>query len=305
VKRAIIIGNFDGVHLGHQSIVKGALARAAAMKLELFVLTFDPHPSVVLGRASPQNLTLLARKRSLLEALGVAQVHVEPFTAAFSALSPEDFVQTLLVDVLRTGLVLVGSDFRFGKNRAGTTPMLRALGSQHGFEVHALDLIEEGGSIISSTRIRRAIADSDVALAAHLLGRSHSLSGVVEHGAERGRTLGFPTANLGTPREALPGAGVYAVQVDLLAQGQEQPQLLGAGVMNLGLRPTVSQNANALPTVEVHLFESPGDIYGQTLRVHLVAKIREERKFESLDALKAQITEDAERAKQLTRKTDA
>jgi riboflavin kinase / FMN adenylyltransferase len=305
VKRAIIIGNFDGVHLGHQSIVRGALARAAAMNMELFVLTFDPHPSVVLGRASPQTLTLLPRKRALLEALGVAHVHVEPFTAAFAALSPEAFVKSLLVDVLHTGLVLVGSDFRFGKSRAGTTPMLRAFGSEHGFEVHALELIEEGGSIVSSTRIRRAIADSDVALAAHLLGRDHSLSGVVEHGAERGRTLGFPTANLGTPREALPGAGVYAVQVDLLEHGHEQPRSLGPGVMNLGLRPTVNQNANAQSTVEVHLFESPGDIYGQTLRVHLVSKIREERKFDSLDALKTQIKQDAETAKQLTRKSDA
>jgi riboflavin kinase / FMN adenylyltransferase len=286
--RVIVIGNFDGVHRGHQSLLNAARTLGQPV-----VLTFDPHPSAVLGRPVPPMLTTLAYKCELLKAIGVTEVHVERFTREFAELSPEAFAREVLADSLHAKHVLVGADFRFGKGRRGGLVELRAFGSTLGFQADAFDLLAHDGPLISSTRIRALLHAGDLHGAAALLGRPHVLSGTVLHGAQRGRTLGFPTANLGTPPEALVPNGVYAVRVRV--KRDETWHVLGAGIMNLGVRPTVAQDPK--PTAEVYLFEPPGDLYGAELRVELFHHVRAERKFESVEALQAQISVDVEQAK--------
>lgn len=294
-QQLVVIGNFDGVHIGHQALLRSAAAWSNARNLGLLVLTFDPHPAAVLGRPgrAPTMLTTLLRKRQILHALGVDVVHVEPFTEAFSQQSPEAFVRDLLVTRLAAGSVLVGSDFRFGKGRAGSFADLELLAGRAGVEVRSFDLLAQDGMLVSSTHVREAIAQGELGRVRALLGREHQLTGTVQKGAQRGRTLGFPTANLGRPPEALPPYGVYAVRVSALAGAAWQT--LGNGVMNLGVRPTVSGDPS--PTVEVHLFDSPGDIYGAELLVDVVTYVREERAFAGLEQLRTQISHDVDAAK--------
>lgn len=283
----VVIGNFDGVHLGHQAVLRQARALADARGLRCVVLTFDPHPSEVLGRGAPPLLTTLARRIELLRQHGATDVAVEPFTIELSSWSPERFVQELLADRLGSRVVVVGSNFRFGSKRAGDFDTLTTMGASCGFEAVAAEIAGDDEGPFSSTRVRDAIAAGEVERASRVLGRPHALSGVVEHGDARGRTIGFPTANLGGVAEMLPSHGVYAVRV---VRGGETH----GGVMNVGVRPTVD---GLSLRIEAHLFDFDADLYGATLRVDLVARLRGEQKFSGVGELKAQIAKDAEAAR--------
>jgi riboflavin kinase/FMN adenylyltransferase len=285
VQSAVIIGNLDGVHRGHQAVLHQARTIADARGLKTLVLTFDPHPAQVLRGVTPPRLATLERRVELLRRHGADEVVVEPFTSDLAALTPERFVKELLVDRLGAGAVVVGENFRFGARRAGDLALLRELGKSLAFDVAAAEVAGDERGPFSSTRVRDAIASGDLNEATRLLGRRHSISGVVEGGDRRGRTIGFPTANLGGVVEVLPPHGVYAVFAG------DRP-----GVMNLGVRPTVDGKQLR---IEVHLFDFAGDLYGQSMRVHLVDRIRDEKKFGGLDELKAQIAADAAAAKSL------
>jgi riboflavin kinase/FMN adenylyltransferase len=289
----VAIGNFDGVHAGHRAVLGAASEDARARGLALRVMTFYPHPTEVLGRGKQAILTPLDRKIELLGRIDPSlRVIVEPFTQDLAAMTPRMFAEELLAGPLRAQVVMVGQNFRFGHGRAGDLAMLAALGKELGFEARAETLKSDAMGPISSSRIRAAVAAGDLALAESLLGRPHALSGVVVHGDGRGRTIGVPTANLGSVVEALPPHGVYACVVDRVQAGV--PARLASGVLNIGNRPTV----HAGFSVEVHLHDFDADVYDATLRVHLIERIRAEKKFESIDALVTQIRADVETARQ-------
>lgn len=292
----VVIGNFDGVHRGHAAVIASALSLAKREGLRPFVLTFHPHPAEVLGRGARPVLTTIDRKVELLLRLGSElEVVVEPFTSELSRYSPRDFAKQFLVEALRAKVVIVGDNFRFGRDRAGDLASLRELGVALGYEVRAEPLVGDDQGLFSSTRARAALEAGDLLQVERCLGRPHALTGVVVQGAARGRTLGFPTANLGGVVEALPPYGVYACLVDhLQASG---PRALRPGVMNLGVRPTLAAGFS----VEVHLLGFSGDLYGETLRVHLISRLRGEQRFDGLDALKAQIAVDSSAASSLLR----
>ena len=282
----VVIGNFDGVHVGHRAVLAQARAAADARGIACVVLTFDPHPAEVLGRGAPPRLTTMERRCELLRERGADEIVVEPFSRELAAWSPDRFARDLLVGRLSARAVVVGENFRFGHQRAGDFAQLGELGAQLGFDAIAAEVSRDGLGLFSSTRAREAIAAGDVEEARHVLGRDHELSGVVEHGDHLGRRLGFPTANLGGVPELMPPHGVYAVSVG--RDGEGAPRTWG-GVMNLGVRPTVD---GVKLRVEVHLFDVDVDVYGQRLRVGLRRRIRGEKKFAGLEELKAQISED-------------
>jgi riboflavin kinase / FMN adenylyltransferase len=295
------IGNFDGVHRGHVELLRRAGEEAAAVGLVALAVTFDPPPAVVLGRKTPAALTPLARKIELIEAaVPSMRVRVKAFDQALSESSPRDFAQRVLVGEFLAKEVLVGQNFRFGKGRAGDLPALVALGADLGFAARATAIAGDARGPWSSTRVRASIAAGDWDDVVGVLGRPHALTGVVVRGDQRGRTIGFPTANLGAVEELLPPNGVYAVLVDRL-DVPGRPRALSGGVANIGVRPTVG----AGPSVEAHLFDWPaeagdgGDLYGARLRLHLAAFLRPERKFDGLESLKAQIARDAAEARAL------
>lgn len=280
-------GNYDGVHLGHRVLL--AAARELAGDGErVTVLTFDPHPAhMLVPERAPLLLTTIARRRELALAAGADALEVARFDAEFAKQSPEEFVQRVLVERLRARGVVVGPDFRFGRERAGDVSTLEGLAAHHGFEVRAVDPVEVDGAVVSSTRIRAVLSEGDVVAAAALLGRVHDVAGEVVEGDRRGRTIGFPTANLDCEAVVLPADGVYSVVAR--APGGE----LLRGVANLGVRPTFAAGRS----VEAHFFDFDGDLYGASLRVGFVTRLRGERSFDGLDALKAQISADAERAR--------
>jgi len=283
----VVIGNFDGVHLGHRAVLEASHAEAKAQGLELVVLTFDPHPSVVLGRGALPALTTLERKLELLgQVCPGLTVVVEPFTRDLSQRSPEAFAEDVLAKALGARVVVVGNNFRFGLNRAGDLAALERLGSELGFEARAEQLHGDAEGPYSSSRIRAALAAGDLAATERLLGRPHSLSSTIVPGAGRGRTIGVPTANLGAIPEALPPYGVYAVVADRLSP--EGTRVLARGVANIGVRPTLGAGFS----VETHFFDFDANLYGTRVRLHLCARLRDERKFDGLDALRAQIVRD-------------
>lgn len=290
----VAIGNFDGVHLGHQRVLHEACALARERELSPVVLTFHPHPAEVLSGRSVQQLCTLQRKIELvLRVDPVLRVVVEPFDLALSRMSPAEFAEAILREGLHAGMVLVGNNFRFGYQRAGDLPLLSELGRSLGFEAMALPLVGDDDGVFSSTRVRDALSRGELDVVRRIQGRPHSLSGKVAEGQRLGRTLGFPTANLTDVVELLPRHGVYACAVDLEdGQGFER---LGVGALNVGVRPTLG----AGPSSEVHVLDLHRDLYQRQLRVHLVERIRDERRFESLDALKAQIDRDVSRAREL------
>ncbi len=290
----LIIGNFDGVHRGHQAVLAHAVATARAAGLVPAVLTFDPHPGAVLGRGAPAALTTLRRKSELLREAGVEAVWVRTFDRAFAAWSPERFARELVKEQLRAEVVVVGDNFRFGAQRAGDLAVLRTLGASLGFSAEAHAMAGDAGGPFSSTRVRAALAEGDVAAAAAVLGRRHGFSGVVAAGQKRGRTIGFPTANVEEIAEVIPKDGVYAVVVDVEGADGAATRL-GLGVMNVGVRPTVGDGGTR--TQEVHLLDFAGDLYGKTLRVHLAARLRDERKFDGLPALREQLARDVAAAR--------
>lgn len=289
---AVTIGNFDGIHLGHQAMLARLTVRAASVGGAPTVLTFEPHPrEIFMPDAAPSRLTSLREKLEILRRLGAAHVHVCRFTRPFAALSAEDFVRRILVEGLKARYVLVGDDFRFGAKRAGDFALLQDMGQQYGFQAEALHTVEAAGQRASSTAVRDALAAGDMALAAQLLGRPYSISGRVVGGDRLGRQIGYPTANIQLKHNKPPVKGIFAVQV----QGLEKPDW--PGVASLGTRPTV--HANGKPTLEVHLFDFNRDIYREHVRVEFLHKLRDEAKFPNLDALIAQIGLDAQQARAL------
>jgi riboflavin kinase/FMN adenylyltransferase len=285
----VAIGNFDGVHRGHRALLARAKKEAQLRGLPLVVLTFDPHPAAALGRTPPPRLMTLTRRTELLKEAGVDCVETLVFTAEFAGLSPEAFIEQILVTRLRASVLFVGSNFRFGHKRAGDLETLRRDGR---FALGDAALLEDAEGAVSSSRVREAIAAGELATVAELLGRPHALEGGVVHGDAKGRTIGFPTANLGDFQEMLPAHGVYATHVERLSEGGAAT-LLGLGVTNIGVRPTVA----AVPElrVETHILPPTAanlDLYGAKIRVSFVARIRGEERFSSFDALRAAIARD-------------
>lgn len=292
----VVIGNFDGVHRGHKALFANAAAEAAARRLRPIALTFSPHPALVLGRAAPPTLTALPRKVELIEReQPPLRAVVEAFDRAFSEQTPDEFARRVLAERLGAAVVVVGDNFRFGHRRSGDLPMLASLGERYGFEARSHSLVGDETGPWSSTRAREAIARGDLEEASRVLSRPHMVSGVVAQGDRRGRTLGFPTCNLAEVAEALPPFGVYATLVDRVgADGLSTA--LARGVANIGVRPTV-KDPSAPPTIEVHLLDHEEDLYGARLRVHLIARLRPERRFSGIEELKAQISADAAEAR--------
>lgn len=289
----VAIGNFDGVHKGHQILIGRAAERAREIGGRLSVLTFEPHPFHVFHpEAPPFRLTPFRAKARHLEALGVELLFVLPFDLDFSKNSAEDFVHALVVETIAARHAVVGFDFHFGHRRGGTPEVLCKLGERWGFGVTVVAPIEAaGGTVYSSTRIRQHLAAGEAREAAQLLGRPFEIEGRVEMGDQRGRTIGFPTANLRLGDYLRPAGGVYAVRVEI---EEETPQRWHDGVANLGTRPTVGGTDLRL---EAHLFDFAGDLYGKHLCVALVEHLRPERKFAGLAELKAQIAADAAKAR--------
>lgn len=288
-------GNYDGVHLGHRSLLARAreVADRSSAPLRVVVMTFNPHPTHVLTPdVGVALLTEPERRVQLLRALGADHVLVKPFDAQLVALSPQGFAEQILVSEVGARAVVIGSDFRFGAGRAGDVSTLKQLGVQLGFEVYAVPKLDLEGGPVSSSRIRQAVAQGEVELAARLLGRVHDVTRLVIRGDQRGRTIGVPTANLELAGTLLPANGVYAVFARVMSHDGEARLL--SGVANLGTRPTVSAGRS----FEVHLLDFEGDIYERELRVGFVARLRDERKFSDLSALKQQIQIDIGDARQ-------
>lgn len=283
------IGNFDGVHLGHQAILGQLAEKADALGLPLVVVVFEPQPQEVFrpGQAPPR-LTRLREKVQALRRYAVDRVVVLRFDAAFARQAPEAFIDRLLVRGLGVRYLAVGDDFRFGKDRAGDFTLLQAAGYRHGFEVVSLHSFLLDGERVSSTRVRAALAAGDLNEAEKLLGRVYRMSGRVAHGDQRGRSIGFPTANIHLHRQVIPLRGVFVVELYGVA-GEPLP-----GVANLGTRPTVDGQRTLL---EVHLFDFDRDIYGAHVHVDFLHKLRDEQRFPDFAALKAQIEHDARQAR--------
>jgi riboflavin kinase / FMN adenylyltransferase len=295
----VALGNFDGVHLGHATVIQSLFDSATPNTLDASycyptVVSFTPHPYVFFRGQPKPLLTLLPEKAELLEKLGVEQLVLLPFNRELANLSPEAFVAQILVRQLNAQKISVGFDFCFGRERSGNAEDLKAIAARFNIPVTIVESALMGPDRISSSAIRQALEAGDMVRAKQLLGRAYTLSGTVIQGQQLGRTLGFPTANLNVSVEKfIPFNGVYQVQVDSPAFTQSQ-----LGVMNIGVRPTVN---GTLQTIEVHLLDWSGDLYGHTVTVHLEQFLRPEQKFESLDALKAQIQLDCAKARQLHR----
>jgi riboflavin kinase / FMN adenylyltransferase len=287
----LALGNFDGLHRGHQKIVERIRRSAADRGATALVLTFDPHPPrVVRPDKAPPLLMTMPQKVAALDRAGLHGVAVVRFTEAFSRLSPDQFVRQVLVDWLRVAEVWVGADFLFGHERAGTFSVLRALGTQYGFRVEKIDPVRYKEFVVSSTRIRRLVAEGRVDEAGALLGHHYTIEGSITAGAGRGRTLGFPTANLSTDNELVPPTGVYATTAEL--HGTRWP-----AVTNIGVRPTF-ETAGAV-TVETHVLGLQADVYGARLSLSFIQRLRDERRFADVDALREQIGADIRRAGRL------
>ncbi len=284
-KTIITIGTFDGVHLGHQQILQKVAAQAKATQLKSVVLTFFPHPRMVLQEKSEiKLLNTITEKQELFEELGIDYLIIHPFDYAFSRLTAEEFVSSILVDAFNIHKIIIGYDHRFGRNRTANIDDLIVFGTQYNFEVEQISAEEINEITISSTKIRTAILEGNITLANQYLGYNYSFSGTVAHGKQLGRTIGFPTANISINEDykLIPKNGVYVVQSVIKHQ-------LFFGMMNIGNRPTVDGTTQ---TIEVHFLNFEGDLYDQNLKIVLLHYIREEVKFNSLEDLKAQIAKD-------------
>jgi len=287
------VGSFDGVHRGHQDVLRQLVARARNLGVHSLLVTFDPHPlEVVNPAAAPRLLTVGDEKLEVLAESGVDFVAVLPFTPALAAFSAERFVDEILLSRFRMHDLLMGHDHRFGHNRSGDATTMRRLGSERGFDVGVVpEVTVNGGQSVSSTAIRRAIAGGDLEGAFRGLGRHYSLGGRVVEGTRRGRVLGFPTANVPIPgpRKLLPPEGVYAVRV-------QTPLGPHDGMLNLGPRPTFGDSE---AVVEAHLFDANVDLYGAPVRIDFVARLRDTQQFSGVEALVAQLHKDAVSARSL------
>jgi riboflavin kinase / FMN adenylyltransferase len=284
---AVALGVFDGVHLGHRAILGTAVAHAREAGMPAIACTFDPHPMEVLQpERAPLAITTLDERLTLIEGCGLDATVVLPFTRELAAMEPEAFVKDVLVTRLGAREIVVGFNHRFGRGARGDVGMLRALGERLGFRAHVAEPLMVEGVAVSSTEIRAALQRGDLDAATRLLGRAYTLQGPVAHGAGRGRTLGFPTANVVATRPVLVAPGVYACTAEVVGRKER-------AVVNVGIRPTFGEAALA---VEAYLLDFSGDIYGQTMTLTFVSRLREERKFPSVEALRTQIQADAEEA---------
>ena len=290
--RAIAIGNFDGLHVGHAAVIDAMCRAAQSHDLIPSVLTFEPHPRLFFAPSTPVfRLETLATKLRRLRDAGVAQVVMPHFDASFANLTAEAFLNDILRNTLRVRAVAVGDNFAFGKNRGGDVTMLKQWGATEGVDITVVPPVMVAGAACSSTAIREKIAAGDMAGAATLLGRNYMLGGRVMHGDGRGRTIGFPTANVSLPQNVkLPAYGVYAVRATVHGTTHD-------AVANFGVRPTIEHTSRA--SLEVHVFDFDQSIYGARMEVQFIAKVRDEKKFDSLAALTNQIEEDCISAKSL------
>ena len=288
----LAVGVFDGVHLGHRAVIQRALADARATGGTTVVVTFDPHPARVLRpEQSPLLLTCIQHKQQLISALGVENLLIVPFDKTVAAMEPSEFIREIATAAKPLRQICVGENWSFGKGRTGNIHLLKTLGENMGFAAIGIPDVQMNERPVSSTAIRNAVQAGDITTAAKLLGRNFSILGTVVAGRKMGRTIGFPTANLATNNEQLPPNGVYAVTMQL--RGNHLP-----GVANVGVRPTL-EDAGAR-VCEVHLFDYTGNFYGEEVEVSFLRFIREERKFQTLDALRDQISQDVTAAKLTT-----
>jgi riboflavin kinase/FMN adenylyltransferase len=274
----LALGNFDGVHRGHRKILDRVRRVASERGATSVVMTFDPHPPrVVRPDKAPPLLMTTPQKLEAIEAAGVQGTAIVRFTPELSKWDPETFVRAVLVDWLHVSEVWVGANFLFGRDRAGTFSLLRTLGARFGFNAEKIDPVRYKDFVVSSTRVRRLINEARVDEAGALLGHQYFVDGTIARGDQRGRTIGFPTANLATENELLPPNGVYATTATV-------DGIVHASVTNVGVRPTVDQSGRL--SIETHIFDLDRDLYGKRMRVGFVQRLRDERAFESLDALR-------------------
>ncbi len=288
----VTIGNYDGVHLGHAALLNQVKAQSTRLELPACVMSFEPMPREFFDPAgSPGRLCTWRERFELLRDLGMDVLYLTPFSRAIASLTPEAFVQEILVNRLHVKLLYVGDDFRFGKGRSGGIRELRDMGQRFGYDVAQLPSECLDGDRVSSSLIRTALLAGDLDTAARFLGRPYSMSGRVISGQRLGRTLGYPTANIHPRRHSLPMSGIFAVRASGAALEGRMP-----GVANLGFRPTVGGGEALL---EVHVFDFDGDLYGQRLQVDFVAKLRDEEHFASLDEMVVQMHADSARAREV------
>jgi riboflavin kinase/FMN adenylyltransferase len=292
LRLVITIGAFDGVHVAHQALIAGSVMRARELGAKTAVVSFDPHPDTVVRPGTPMiYLTSLEQKAELIGELGADYLIIQPFTTTFMRLSPEQFVEWLLKPA-QLEEIHVGEDFVFGHKASGNVQKLRDMGFERGFHVKSLAPLEVGNSVVSSTRIRKLLLAGDVAEAARLLARYHALHGPVVLGAQRGRIIGFHTANIQVGQNfAIPGNGVYVTLATL--EGEHRPL---PSVTNIGVRPTFD---NGPRSIETHILDFERDIYDQNLKVEFVAKLRDERKFSGLDEIRNQLQMDVANAREI------
>ncbi|HEY4115958.1 MAG TPA: bifunctional riboflavin kinase/FAD synthetase [Rhizomicrobium sp.] len=295
-RAAVAIGNFDGVHLGHQALLARTKALARANSAPAGVLAFEPHPQEYFRpEAEPFRLTPFRTKARLLAECGVDAMYAVAFDAAMAQRTAEEFVRDVLVQGLGARAVIVGGDFRFGKGRAGDTAMLAELGRRYGFALEVFEpVLAHDAQKISSTEIRDALKAGKPEVAAQLLGHWWAIEGHVEHGDARGRELGFPTANMPLDGYMRPAFGIYAVRATITES--EKPGRRYFGVANVGIRPMFE---TPRPLIETYLFDFSGDLYGKHLSVELIAYLRPEMTFDSVEALKSQMTKDSEQARHI------
>jgi riboflavin kinase/FMN adenylyltransferase len=290
VRPVLALGNFDGLHRGHQKIVERVKRGAVEHGGTPMAMTFDPHPPrVVRPDKAPLLLMTKVQRLEALHRAGVACVAVVRFTRELSQWDPETFVRTVLVDWLRVSEVWVGANFLFGRDRAGNFSLLRTLGQRYGFRTDKIDPVRYKDFVVSSTRVRRLVTEGRMDEAAALLGHGYYIDGTVVEGRKRGREIGFPTANLATDNELVPPHGVYATTATI-------DGIVHAGLTNVGVRPTFRETE---PSVETHLLGYNRDLYGRRIRLTFVLRLRDERRFPDVDALRTQIEADQRRAERL------
>lgn len=294
----LTLGIYDGVHLGHQKIIRRVVERAKEIGGMSCVVTFDPHPrEVLIPDTAPDLLTSTKKKIELLEALGLDAVCLIRFTREFAQVEARKFVKDFLINTLRTRAIVEGYDWRFGKGRKGDVELLREIGKDNGYEVEQVDGVVIDGQIVSSTLIRELVLEGNLDKAAAYLGREYSITGDIVEGSRMGREIGFPTANIEPHHEAIPPNGIYAVRVDVAGERKN-------GTLNIGVRPTVTEEKKR--TIEVHIMDFYRDIYNEEIEVTFVERLRDEKKFPSVEALTDQIKKDVEKARRvLVERSDA
>ncbi|MET0331996.1 MAG: bifunctional riboflavin kinase/FAD synthetase [Dyella sp.] len=288
----VAVGAFDGLHRGHQALLAEVRERAKVLQVQPAVISFEPLPRAFFSREPLPRLSNMREKLRGFAAAGMEHALILRFNQALTAMSAEDFVRRVLVKRLAARELWVGADFRFGHKRAGDVALLEHMGAELGFVTRIMPAVLLDGARVSATRVRQLLAAGEFAAAEPLLGRPFVIEGKVEYGHQLGRTLGFPTANIHLQQRVSPVQGVFAVRV-----GLGESECSWPGVASLGIRPTVNEVSE--PLLEVHLFDFDGSLYGQRMAVEFVAKLRDEEKFDGLDALMAQMNQDARTARQI------